>query len=73
MNDEVRIQELVGKEVAHAQDLLDQDLSCDNISDAAATLARAANRLAPPGHTFRFIHDEFAIERERHAYTAEAR
>lgn len=73
MTEEERIKELVGKEVAHVQELLEQDLNCENVSDAAATLASAANRLAPPGHVFRFVHDEFAIERERHTYVAEAR
>lgn len=50
MTDEDRKRELMTKEVEHAQVLLGQGWTFDNLADAAETLARAANRVAPMGY-----------------------
>lgn len=52
------------RELAHAQNLV-MHPTFDSVADAAETLTRAANRLAPPGHSVRFVrsdHDLPAIE-----------
>lgn len=59
MDDHIR--DLVDREVAHASALLEKEPSFDNLADAAETLARAANRLAPEGltqHSVRLVRSE---------------
>lgn len=58
--------DLVDNEVAHASSLLEKEASFDTLADAAETLARAANRLAPEGHAVRLVRDELEAERASH-------
>lgn len=61
-------------ELSHAAELLIQEPSFDNLSDAAEVLTRAANRVAPIGHSVRLVRDSLdVIETERHGVTREAR
>lgn len=50
-----REQLLLESELTHAVDLLlMKERTFDNLADAAATIARAANRTAPDGYSVRF-------------------
>jgi hypothetical protein len=58
-NEHEQIAELVQTEVNHAVYLLHDAFTFENISDAAETLARAANRLAPDGHSVHLQRNEW--------------
>lgn len=48
--EERQIADLVNTEVTHAMTLIANGFTFENLSDAAETLCRAANRVAPTGY-----------------------